>query len=276
MWLLTAYNKKELPKALDGGQTLNQVHTTERSLPSVDFEDDSILPQDTRKVKNNADSPRASTTFDADGKAIIRFFSSSDASSLPHEMYHIFRREIAQTIQDPRASDRIKQNYALIEDFVGAKKLSTGSGQASQSKRSDNHIYHELEQVSDVPSDRATSGGNPWTVEMEEKFAKAGERYLFEGKAPTQELEGVFARLKQWFTEIYTSLDLADFPISNEMRKVFGEILTPNYEQSDLLFRKKVGELASYDSLENMDTSLEVFDSNISEFEAMQQSLESA
>ena len=55
--------------------------------------------------------------------------------------------------------------------------------------------------------------GKAWTREMEEKFARAGECFLMEGKAPTPALIGVFERLKQWFTEIYTNADEAGLEI---------------------------------------------------------------
>lgn len=42
-----------------------------------------------------------------------------------------------------------------------------------------------------------------WTREADEMYAKYFERYLKTGKAPTAELDGVFAKLKQWITEIY-------------------------------------------------------------------------
>ncbi|MGN1037871.1 MAG: hypothetical protein ACI4P0_00575, partial [Mailhella sp.] len=40
------------------------------------------------------EAPRASVTFSPeDGKAVVEFFKNADATSLPHEMFHIFRRE---------------------------------------------------------------------------------------------------------------------------------------------------------------------------------------
>lgn len=42
-----------------------------------------------------------------------------------------------------------------------------------------------------------------WTREADEMYAKYLERYFKTGKAPTAELDGVFAKLKKWITEIY-------------------------------------------------------------------------
>lgn len=155
--------------------------------------------------------PRARVTFDAaeGGRAVIEFFSAADASSAPHELYHIFRREMAESAARPDAPQRVREDWARIEEFVGAEP------------------------------------GKAWTREMEEKFARAGERFLLEGKAPTPALQGVFERLRQWFLELYANADAAGLHISPAMREVFGNMLSVPAEQGDMFFRKALGELLS-------------------------------
>lgn len=155
--------------------------------------------------------PRARVTFDAaeGGRAVIEFFSAADASSAPHELYHIFRREMAESAARPDAPQRVREDWARIEEFVGAEP------------------------------------GQTWTREMEETFARAGERFLLEGKAPTPALQGVFERLRQWFLEIYANADAAGLHISPAMREVFGNMLSVPAEQGDMAFRKALGELLS-------------------------------
>lgn len=66
-----------------------------------------------------------------------------------------------------------------------------------------------------------------WTVENEESFADKFEIYLRSGKAPTPELEGVFAKFKDWLTKIYTNVR-ASFGrqvVSPELSQVFDEML---------------------------------------------------
>ena len=155
--------------------------------------------------------PRARVTFDAAerGRAVIEFFSAADASSAPHELYHIFRREMAESAARPDAPQRVREDWARIEEFVGAEP------------------------------------GQTWTRAMEEKFARAGERFLLEGKAPTPALQGVFERLRQWFLELYANADAAGLHISPAMREVFGNMLSVPAEQGDMAFRKALGELLS-------------------------------
>lgn len=69
-----------------------------------------------------------------------------------------------------------------------------------------------------------------WTEAQEEKFAGAFEKYLRNGKAPTQELQGVFARFKAWLTNIYKALKGThlDVRLSPEITRVFDALLTEN------------------------------------------------
>lgn len=168
------------------------------------------LYQDAYQGQDTA-SPRARVIFDetAAGKAVIEFFSAADASSAPHELYHVFRREMAESSARPDAPQRVRDDWARIEAFVGAQP------------------------------------GQAWTREMEEKFAKAGERYLLEGVAPSPALTGVFERLKQWFLELYANADAAGLNISPAMREVFGRMFSTPAEQGDKAFRYALGDLLS-------------------------------
>ena len=152
---------------------------------------------------------RARVDFGADGKAVIEFFNSSDFTSAPHELYHIFRRELAETATAPDASPRTREQWAKIEEFVGAKP------------------------------------GRTWARDMEEKFARAGERFLLEGKAPSPSLSDVFARLRQWFMELYADADAAGLEISPAMREVFNSMFSVPADQADASFRHAVGDLAA-------------------------------
>jgi len=71
-----------------------------------------------------------------------------------------------------------------------------------------------------------------WTVEAEEKFARAFERYLREGQAPSQELKNVFAHLKDWLIRIYKNLTGSDIdvPIDPNIRGVFDRLLESDPE----------------------------------------------
>ena len=169
----------------------------------------------------DAETPRGMVEFNPnDGKAVVTFFKNADASTLPHEMFHIFRRELADTASREGASPQSKDMWARVCEFVGAKE------------------------------------GEKWTVEQEEMFARAGERYLLEGKAPNVQLRGVFERMKQWFMEIYTSVDAAGLEISDTMRQVFGDMFRLSPEEADMAFRYGFGRMLEWDPSEGTETAL--------------------
>ncbi len=63
-----------------------------------------------------------------------------------------------------------------------------------------------------------------------EKFARAFEAYLWEGKAPSAQLEGVFAKLKAWMRHVYRTLRGLDVELTDEARQVFDRLLATDEE----------------------------------------------
>ena len=175
-------------------------------------------------------------TFNAmeDGKALIEFFKAADATTAPHELYHLFRRQMAETAADPNAPQRVKDAYRQACEFVGAEP------------------------------------GKAWTVEQEEKFARAGERFLMEGKAPHPALQGLFDKMKQWFGEAYNSAEEAGLEISDGMRKLFADMLTsPTVDEAGAMYRYSMGRMIDGDPAEGIDTNVDLMGDNASTPEAM-------
>ncbi len=59
------------------------------------------------------------------------------------------------------------------------------------------------------------------TVEQHEQFARAIEMYFMEGKAPSVELRGAFARIRAWMTALYKTVSALNVRINPEIRDVF-------------------------------------------------------
>lgn len=149
---------------------------------------------------------RGAVSFDG-GRAVITFFQNSDATTTPHEMFHIFRREMAEAAKLPGASDAIRARYAQMEDFVGVKS------------------------------------GRPWTRSQEEKFARAGEAFIMEGRAPSAALQPAFDSMKGFFLDVYSSADAAGLEISPQMRNVFNDMLAVPFSEAERNFTYAVGDL---------------------------------
>lgn len=57
--------------------------------------------------------------------------------------------------------------------------------------------------------------------ENHEKWARGFEAYLYEGKAPSEELRGVFRRFRSWLKQVYQSLKNLNVELTDEVRSVF-------------------------------------------------------
>ncbi len=63
-----------------------------------------------------------------------------------------------------------------------------------------------------------------------EQFARSVERYLAEGEAPSRELQGVFARFREWLLDIYKSVMNLNVEINPELRQVLDRMLATDEE----------------------------------------------
>ncbi len=64
------------------------------------------------------------------------------------------------------------------------------------------------------------------TTHLHERTAEGFEQYLGEGRAPSAELAGVFARMKEWLKKVYLSArDHFKLPINDDVRRVFDRML---------------------------------------------------
>lgn len=152
---------------------------------------------------NGPHLPQGVTVFGQGGEnqAVVHFFEAKDLSTAPHEIFHIFRRVLENMATREGASLKVRQDWALACEFVGAKV------------------------------------GEGWTREQEEKWADAGLTYLMEGKSPSANLKGVFGRMKDWLLSLYRTFRNM-VAITPEVRGVFNRLLATEDElkaaQADL------------------------------------------
>lgn len=63
-----------------------------------------------------------------------------------------------------------------------------------------------------------------------EKFARGFEAYLFEGKAPSIELQGLFQRFRAWLVAVYKNFKALNVELTPEVRSVFDRMLATSEE----------------------------------------------
>lgn len=202
--------KLEIPAPKKAGERGALPEATATREPAPMSDPDANLPPELQAEPDAVQSPRGQVQFDAEtGRAVVTFFQSADVSTAPHELFHIFRREIERTALAADGSAHAKEQWRKACEFVGAKD------------------------------------GQAWTREMEEKFADAGLQYLREGRAPTPGLRGLFERLKSWFMDLYQKAEDLGVEISPQMREVFDGMFTVPYDAADRSFRYAMGDLHS-------------------------------
>lgn len=139
------------------------------------------------------DDARGSITFggrrDGVRRFDIRLGKKSDLSTVLHEMGHYYLEVIGDLVADGKANESLAADYGVILGWLGAEP------------------------------------GKMITVDQHEQFARGFEKYLAEGKAPSIELQGAFARFKRWLTGIYRDLRALNVELSPEVRGVFDRLL---------------------------------------------------
>lgn len=139
------------------------------------------------------DDARGSITFgprqDGVRRFDIRLGKRSDLSTVLHEMGHYYLEVIGDLVMDGKANELLVADYGVIRDWLGAE------------------------------------AGKPLSVDQHEQFARGFEKYLAEGKAPSIELQGAFARFKRWLTGIYKDLKRLNVELTPEVRGVFDRLL---------------------------------------------------
>jgi hypothetical protein len=132
---------------------------------------------------------------------LIALLKNADASTFVHELGHFFletNTRIARDLTAKPAENLTGQERQFLSDvqttldWFGVKDLAAWDAMSLNEQR-ENH----------------------------EKWARGFEAYLYEGKAPSEELRGVFRRFCSWLKQVYQSLKNLNVELTDEVRSVF-------------------------------------------------------
>lgn len=143
----------------------------------------------------HGDGPRGRIQFIPDGRSIIELFKDRNLSTLLHELGHDY---LEQLRVDAPQSEQLNSDLQTVYDWFKANG-------------------HEV-----------TDGVIP--VEAHELWARGFERYLMEGKAPSQGLQRIFETFRGWLTAIYKKVAALRSPITPEIREVMDRLLATDEE----------------------------------------------
>lgn len=134
-----------------------------------------------------------------DGRAIVTLFETADPSTLIHEVVgHFFFQNLIEEGAKDDAAEWMQRDRKTALEWAGVEN------------------WYSL-----TPEQK---------VEVHEKFSRAAETYIMEGKAPSIEMRGMFAKFKAWLTEIYREIRALDVEMTPEIRGVFDRMLASEHE----------------------------------------------
>lgn len=142
-------------------------------------------------------APRGRIEFLGSG-ATIRLLRGADASTVLHESAHFFIEALRVAADGGAANDALQEDMSILRRFSGAPE----SGE--------------------IPR------------EAHEKLARAFEAYMREGRAPSEELAGVFAKIRDWLLNVYRSVKDLDVELTDEVRGVFDRLLSVEKTRIDM------------------------------------------
>lgn len=138
------------------------------------------------------------------GTLTISLLKDADLSTFLHETGHFFLEALADLASQPGAPAAIQQDMQTVLEWFGVPDLAAWQAMDLEQKRP----HHE-------------------------QFARSFEAYLFEGKAPSIELHGLFQRFRAWLLSVYKNLRALNVTLSDDVRSVFDRMLATG-EQIEL------------------------------------------
>ena len=139
---------------------------------------------------------------------LIALLKNADASIFVHELGHFFletNTRIARDLTAKPAENLTEQERQFLSDvqttldWFGVKDLAAWDAMSLNEQR-ENH----------------------------EKWARGFEAYLYKGKAPSEELRGVFRRFRSWLKQVYQSLKRLNVGLTDKVRSVFDRMFASN------------------------------------------------
>ncbi len=151
------------------------------------------LNPEQKTFQQDTKEPRAKIEF-SKNETIISLMKGHDASSVMHELGHLYLHDIQQLA---KTNKRAKNDLQEIYDTLG---------------------YNPA----DISEENLRN--------LHENFAKSFEAYLLNGESPTSRMKTIFEKFKEFLKDVYNSLSDIDVEFSTEVKKMFDKLFTTDEE----------------------------------------------
>lgn len=137
---------------------------------------------------------RGAIQFGTDRQFTISLLEKADLSTFLHESGHLYLEIMADLAEDANAPQQVKDDFAKILKWMGVKDRA--------SIQTDHH----------------------------EQWARGFEAYLMEGKAPSVEMQSVFARFRAWLVGVYRTIARLNVNLTDDVRRVMDRMVATDDE----------------------------------------------
>ena len=158
----------------------------------------------------------------------IHLFDAADQSSFIHEAAHMYLTEMGKMATDEAAPKGLLEDWNTIQEWAAYKPedIKDYEGTAREKEfKSYAKAIEDARKSGDVIAIRAAE--ERW---MQERFARGFERYIAEGKAPTQALQSAFRKFKSWLISIYRDLKNLGKEPPEDVKRVMDRMLATDDE----------------------------------------------
>lgn len=158
----------------------------------------------------------------------IHLFEGADQSSFVHEAAHMYLTEMSKMATDEAAPKGLLEDWNTIQEWATYKPedIKDYEGTAREKEfKSYAKAIEDARKSGDVIAIRAAE--ERW---MQERFARGFERYIAEGKAPTQALQSAFRKFKSWLISIYRDLKNLGKEPPEDVKRVMDRMLATDDE----------------------------------------------
>lgn len=158
----------------------------------------------------------------------IHLFDAADQSSFVHEAAHMYLTEMSKMAVDEAAPKGLLEDWNTIQEWAAYKPedIKDYEGTAREKEfKSYAKAIEDARKSGDVIAIRAAE--ERW---MQERFARGFERYIAEGKAPTQALQSAFRKFKSWLISIYRDLKNLGKEPPEDVKRVMDRMLATDDE----------------------------------------------
>ena len=195
-------------KARDEGRLLRDGGNKYWQIAEAPFRAPEVRNEQGKQFNDRTFNQEARGFFDPSSNT-IGLLKDADLSTYLHESGHFFLEmlvDLASRAQqeaslfgadtNTEGQAQIAKDMQILLDWFGVRDLAEWHNMDMEQKRS----YHE-------------------------QFARGFEAYLYEGKAPSIELQGLFRRFSAWLVRVYRELRSLNVEFSDEVRGVFDRML---------------------------------------------------